>query len=132
MAVYTVLVRKDPDSDFGVEVPDLPGCFSAGETLSEALIEVHEAIYGHIEGMAKHGELPPAPSELSEEDTTDAIIAAVEIDLSKVSIETERVNVTLPRWLISAIDASEPNRSAFLAESAAAALQEKHRNSGSS
>ncbi len=34
---YAVLLEKDPDSDWGVTVPDLPGCFSAGTTLDEAL-----------------------------------------------------------------------------------------------
>ena len=34
---YPVVIHKDPESDYGVTVPDLPGCFSAGETLDEAL-----------------------------------------------------------------------------------------------
>ena len=41
---YPVIVHKDPESDYGVTVPDLPGCFSAGETLDAALQEVVEAI----------------------------------------------------------------------------------------
>jgi predicted RNase H-like HicB family nuclease len=45
---YPVVTHKDPDSDYGVTVPDLPGCFSAGETLDEALNEVVEAIECHI------------------------------------------------------------------------------------
>jgi len=30
---YQVIIRKDRKSDYGVTVPDLPGCFSAGETM---------------------------------------------------------------------------------------------------
>ena len=132
MQAYPVVVYKDPESDYGTEVPDLPGCYSAGSTLSEALEETREAIYTHLEGMAKDGEVAPASSDLSviqqSNDYTDAIaFAAVEIDLNKVSTETERVNITLPKWLISSIVASEPNRSRFLAESAIKALQEKRR-----
>ena len=41
---YPVVIHKDPDSDYGVTVPDLPGCFSAGETSDEALNEVVEAM----------------------------------------------------------------------------------------
>ena len=63
----------------------------------------------------------------SEDYAEAAAFAAVEIVLNKVSTETERVNITLPKWLISSIDASEPNRSRFLAESAIKALQEKRR-----
>ena len=132
MQAYPVVVYKDPESDYGTEVADLPGCYSAGSTLSEALEETREAIYTHLEGMAKDGEVAPAPSDLSviqqSNDHTDVVaFAAVEIDLNKVSTETERVNITLPKWLISSIDASEPNRSRFLAESAIKALQEKRR-----
>lgn len=132
MQAYPVVVYKDPESDYGTVVPDLPGCYSAGSTLSEALEKTREAIYTHLEGMAKDGEVAPEPSDLSaiqaSGDFPDAAaLAAVEIDVNKVSIETERVNITLPKWLISSIDASEPNRSRFLAESAIKALQEKRR-----
>ncbi|MBN0609850.1 type II toxin-antitoxin system HicB family antitoxin, partial [Pseudomonas aeruginosa] len=27
---FPVVLHKDPDSDYGVTVPDVPGCFSAG------------------------------------------------------------------------------------------------------
>ena len=53
---YPVVVHKDPHSDYGVTVPDLPGCFSAGETLDEALQEVVEAIEAHLEGLLLDGE----------------------------------------------------------------------------
>jgi predicted RNase H-like HicB family nuclease len=129
---YPVVVYKDPDSDYGTVVPDLPGCHSAGSTLSEALEETREAIYTHLEGMAKDGEVFPRPSDLSAiresgEFSDAAAFAVVEIDVNRVSAETERVNITLPKWLISSIDASESNRSRFLAESAIRALQEKQR-----
>jgi predicted RNase H-like HicB family nuclease len=132
MQTYPVVVYKDPDSDYGTVVPDLPGCHSAGSTLSDALEETREAIYTHLEGMAKDGEVFPEPSDLSvlqeSGGFSDAVaFAVVEIDVNRVSAETERVNITLPKWLISSIDASESNRSRFLAESAIKALQEKQR-----
>ena len=48
---YAVVVHKDPDSSYGVSVPDLPGCFSGGDTLEEAFEQVREAIVGHIETL---------------------------------------------------------------------------------
>ena len=44
-----IVLQKDPDSDYGVVVPDVPGCFSAGETVEEAKTNALEAITGHIE-----------------------------------------------------------------------------------
>ena len=34
---YPVVIHKDPDTDYGVTVPDLPGCFTAGDTVDQAL-----------------------------------------------------------------------------------------------
>ena len=36
MTVYIALLRKHPDSDYGVDFPDFPGCITAGETLEDA------------------------------------------------------------------------------------------------
>ncbi|MCC7168476.1 MAG: type II toxin-antitoxin system HicB family antitoxin, partial [Rhodospirillales bacterium] len=33
MVTYVAYLRKDSDSDYGVEFPDLPGCVSAGRNL---------------------------------------------------------------------------------------------------
>jgi predicted RNase H-like HicB family nuclease len=36
---FPIAIHKDPDSDYGVTVPDLPGCFSAGSTIDEAIAD---------------------------------------------------------------------------------------------
>ena len=46
---YPIVVHTDDGSSYGVTVPDLPGCFSAGDTLDEAFEMAREAIFGHIE-----------------------------------------------------------------------------------
>ncbi len=48
---FPVVLHKDPDSDYGVTVPDVPGCFSAGATVAEALDNVLEALTLHFEGL---------------------------------------------------------------------------------
>ncbi len=53
-----------PTSAVGVVVPDLPGCFSAGDTLDEALAAVEEAAAAWIDAALDAGELIPAPSSL--------------------------------------------------------------------
>ncbi len=58
---YPVVMHKDPESDYGVTVPDLPGCFSAGDTLDESLHEVVEAIECHLEGLLLDSEPIPTP-----------------------------------------------------------------------
>jgi predicted RNase H-like HicB family nuclease len=61
---YPVVIHKDSDSNYGVTVPDLPGCFSAGETLDEALDQTVEAIECHLEGLLTDGEVIPIPRTL--------------------------------------------------------------------
>ena len=56
---YPIVIHKDPDSDYGVTVPDLPGCFSGGETMDEAIENAVEAIECHIEGPLLDGETVP-------------------------------------------------------------------------
>ncbi|MDP6038920.1 MAG: type II toxin-antitoxin system HicB family antitoxin, partial [Candidatus Latescibacteria bacterium] len=52
---YPVVIHKDDDSDYGVTVPDLPGCFSAGDTIEDALAQGAEAVLCHIEGLMIDG-----------------------------------------------------------------------------
>ena len=56
----------DETHSYGVVVPDVPGCFSAGDTLEDAFINVKEAIAFHIEGMLEDGEEIPQPTSLQE------------------------------------------------------------------
>ena len=66
---YIGLVEKEPDSDYCVHFPDLPGCITAGRTFEEAGEMAAEALALHLEGLAEDGETIPAPS------SADAILA---------------------------------------------------------
>ena len=54
-----VILIPDEDGGYVVEVPSLPGCFSQGETIDEALENIKEAIFLHIEDMVALGEDVP-------------------------------------------------------------------------
>lgn len=89
---YIIVLHKDENSDFGVTVPDLEGCFSAGETIETAIENAAEAIECHLEAMILDGEKIPAakPIEFHRKnpDYTDGIwaITQVDIDMSKSKI----------------------------------------------
>lgn len=59
---YPVAIEKEEGTCFGVSVPDIEGCFSAGDTLDEALSNAQEAIYGHLEILAEEGIFAPVSS----------------------------------------------------------------------
>ena len=128
MASYIALLRKDLDSDYGVEFPDFPGCVTAGATLEEARRRAAEALAGHIEIMAKDGDPIPAPRSLDaivdEADTEGALPFLVTVADPKP--RAVRINITVAADLLAQIDAfaSERgmNRSSFLARAAKKAM----------
>lgn len=63
-AEYSFTVVLEPDEEEGgyaVTVPTLPGCFTQGETVEEALAMAREAIELHLEGLIADG--LPIPRE---------------------------------------------------------------------
>jgi predicted RNase H-like HicB family nuclease len=128
MRQYIALIHKDPDSDYGVSFPDLPGVITAGSTLDEGRDMAAEALAFHLEGMAEDGEAVPEPSSLEEimaiaenRDGVAVLIAAPDADVKSV-----RVNITLPADVLSEIDRYAERegftRSGFLAQAAKRAM----------
>lgn len=105
---YPVVIHKDNDSDYGVTVPDLPGCFSAGSTLEESLENVKEAIMCHAEGLMLDGEPVPSPTSIENHRDNElfkkGIWAVVTVDLSRISGKAKRVNITIPERLLAQVD----------------------------
>ena len=64
MVKYVVILEKG-DSSYGAYVPDLPGCVAVGETQSETLRLIQEAIEFHLEGLREEGKLFPQPKSRS-------------------------------------------------------------------
>jgi predicted RNase H-like HicB family nuclease len=59
--LYPIAISMgDDEHAWGVEVPDVPGCFSAGEDLEDAIAMVQQAIDGHFEMLIEDG--APLPS----------------------------------------------------------------------
>jgi len=56
---YLVRISKDPGSDWGASVPDLPGCVATGKTIDAALRRIQGAIELHLKGMLADGERIP-------------------------------------------------------------------------
>jgi len=105
---YSVVIHKDLDSDYGVTVPDLLGCFSAGDTVEEALEMSKEAIECHLEGMLLDNETIPKvqPIEIHQAnpDYAGGIWGIVEVDIFALSPKSKQVEISLPEYLLNSID----------------------------
>lgn len=53
---FAVILAEEPDGGYSVSVPALPGCYSEGDTVEEALANIREAIAVHLE--------PPTQAEV--------------------------------------------------------------------
>ena len=62
---YPIAIEPDADgAAFGVVVPDLCGCFSAGDTLDDALANVEKAIAAWLDATRDAGGAVPAATRL--------------------------------------------------------------------
>lgn len=117
----------------GVVVPDLPGCFSAGDTMDEAISNAHEAILMMLESYLDEGKPFPEPKLLDEHRKNPEfegwIWALVDIDLCQLDNTVERVNITLPKRVLRVIDEGAKrageSRPAFLAKAGLDAARQR-------
>lgn len=58
---YPIAIHKDKNSGYGVTIPDLPGCFSAGDTLEEARENAKIAAELHMQALTESGTAIPQP-----------------------------------------------------------------------
>jgi predicted RNase H-like HicB family nuclease len=129
---YLIFLHKDENSAYGVMVPDLPGCYSVGDTIEEAISNAHEAIECHIEGLLLDNDSIPLKRSIEEHiadpDLQGGVLAVVEIDTSKLSGKTTRINVSLPEIFLRQIDEYTQhhggNRSGFLVDAAMSYMAE--------
>jgi predicted RNase H-like HicB family nuclease len=109
---YPVAIELGDDNQaYGVVVPDLPGCFSAGDSLDEALGNAEEAVIAWIDAMLDARQPIPRPSTLDDlrsqhPEWADWVWAVVQVDPARLDDKIERVNITLPRRVLAILDAA--------------------------
>ncbi|MGK0271063.1 MAG: putative RNase H-like HicB family nuclease [Cocleimonas sp.] len=107
--LYPIAIEMgDDEHAYGVAVPDIQGCFSAGDTLDEAVKNAKEAIEGHLEILAEMGQLPPEAASLADwskvKEYSGWAWAVVEINIEPYMGKSSKLNVTLPKLLAKKID----------------------------
>ena len=122
---YPIAIEKGSlKKSWGVVVPDLPGCFSAADSgIDEAIENAKEAIELWIEVALEKGMEVPKPSLITDlqkkKEFKGWIWAVAEIDPALLSDEIERINITLPKRVLSRLDAKAKKagetRSGFIA-----------------
>ena len=116
---YLAILEPNEDGSYGISFPDLQGCFSFAETLTEASQMAAEAASLHVYNMELDGEAIPTPSTtLPKEETEGMIVMPITIhpDLYRMKRDNERVktNITLPAWLKRIAEEQKVNYSRLL------------------
>jgi len=73
---FTVIIERQPEGEYLVSVPALPGCYTEGQTLEEAREMAADAIRAYCASLLKHGE--PIPVEAGEEQFIGRLSVALE------------------------------------------------------
>jgi len=122
---YPIAIEPGSDTTaFGVVVPDLPGCFSAGDTLDEAVSGAEEAAAAWIDAALDAGQAIPGPTSLDAirgmPDYAGWAFGVITLNPALFDDTIERVNITLPRRVLKRLDAlaqaAGESRSGFIAQ----------------
>ena len=110
MMRFPIAIEPGTDTTaFGVVVPDLPGCFSAGDSLDEAMAGAEEAAAAWIDAALDAGEAIPEPTGLEalrqNAEYAGWTFGVISLDPALLDDTTERVNITLPRRVLVRLDA---------------------------
>ena len=124
MKYLTAIEPGDDENAFGVVIPDLPGWFSAGNTLEEALRNGKAAAELWMESELDNGRAIPAPSSFEKLRKNPGfegwIWSVIDVDPEALSDKSIRVNITLPARVLTRLDrqakAAGETRSGFIAK----------------
>ena len=106
---YPIAIETGTDTTaYGVVVPDLPGCFSAGDTMDEAVANAEAAVIAWIESALDQGQDIPHPTRLEDihamPEYHDWAYGLITIDPAALDTTIERVNITIPRRVLFRLD----------------------------
>ena len=128
---FALALHTEDGLSYSVTVPDLAGCFSAGDSLDHAIEMAREAIDAHVEMMVESAMAIPPLKSIAEHRQdpllADAVWAIVDVDVEKYISQPVRLNISLPESLVRSIDsyakAHHMTRSGFLAKAAELAMR---------
>jgi len=107
--LFPIALHTDNGIKYGVTVPDLPGCFSGGEDLEDAINSAKEAICLHLESLLEENIPIPAIKNIAEhrkdELLADALWGLVEVDPNSIAVNKhKKINITVPLYTLQKID----------------------------
>lgn len=105
---FTVVFYTDDSQLDGVTVPDLPGCFSAGDDLDDALASVAKAIDLHVKTLIEEGVDVPLHAPLAQAPGPSRLrrghLGCGGRSSRKYLGPVEKIKITVPQMVLAHID----------------------------
>ncbi|MBA5603719.1 type II toxin-antitoxin system HicB family antitoxin [Pectobacterium aroidearum] len=87
MMKYTICIHQAENGDHSGFVPDIAGCYFAGNSLEAAIADAYAAIDTHLVYQAKKGKAIPLAKDISEyindDDCRNGYLTCIDIDIAK-------------------------------------------------
>lgn len=116
---YPAIMHPEEDGGYSIWLNDISGCVSQGETLSEAVENIKDALGLYYEDAAEGKSVLPAPSAPNNiELDAGEFVAVIEFSpdeyLKNRSTKAVKKTLSIPTWLNSMAEAQQINFSAVL------------------
>lgn len=99
--IYPAVFHHE-DGSYWVELPDLPGCYTFGETVEAVFSSAKEALEGHCLTLLEDKKSLPAASSIESIVLSEGCFTSfVEVDISHYLNKSKAVKktLTIPAWL---------------------------------
>ena len=120
MDIFVALVRKDAESAYGIEFPDVPGCFSAADSADEIISNASEALELWFEGKSLIKPSDPSDIIVQVHEALEGGAFLIGVPFVRNTGKVVRVNVSIDQGVLDAIDQASKERgltrSSFLAQ----------------
>ncbi|GHT79292.1 HicB family protein [Spirochaetia bacterium] len=110
------------EGGYSVEVPDLPGCVSGGDTLAEAILMGTDAAAGWVLTELEDGKAIPKASAIKDiHPEAGGFVSVLVLDMDSYTEQygnkAVRKNLTIPAWLNTFAESKHINFSQVLQDS---------------
>ena len=116
--IYPAIFKPD-DEGYSVYFPDLPGCFTCGDSLEEAIFMAEDVLPLYLLEAERSGDVIPKASDIKTiktdaSDFVSFVSADTKVYEKKYSNKAVKKTLTIPQWMNEAAEEKGINFSQLL------------------
>lgn len=117
--VYPAIFTPEEDGGYSIAFPDVPGCYTQGDDLADAMYMAEDALALVLYGLEEEGKEIPAPTPLNEVEASKTdVITLVKADTMEYrkmyNSKAVKKTLTIPGWLNEQAEKANVNFSKLL------------------